>query len=361
MTDRIVDEFQRILTLMDRVAPDGLVLDIRGNPGGNVQAAERMLQMLTPGTIVPQQFHLANTPAMLQILRNLRDAAAHERQLSPDDDTRLTDARVELGPWLDDADNQPLPEGERLTNGKTLTAFCDANDIGQVYQGRTALLVDGLTYSAADIFAAGFQDHGIGRILGTDAPTGGGGANVWSHNELLQKLGPTPGIALAPLPRDTGMSLAIRRSSRVGFFQGQPVEDVGVAVDDRFRPASAEDVSPRISEPHSQGVRVPGFIAHLPPRCREDRCAEGWQRCRRTRNQKRQLAAVLFGCPPRVDGGCRWSALHRARSGREFEPFRAADQGLSRGGRGDWDGHASGRGPHGFLGGSSARDGCGHP
>lgn len=242
MTDRVVTEFQRILTLMDQVAPDGLLLDIRGNPGGDVQAAERMLQMLTPGTILPQQFHLANTPAMLQILQNLRAAIAQERQQPSDHDTKLTDAKVELGPWLGDADNQPLPAGERLTTGRTLTDFPSANDIGQLYQGRAALLVDGLTYSAADIFAAGFQDHQIGQVFGTDATTGGGGANVWSHADLLQKLGPTPGIALAPLPRDTGMTLAIRRCSRVGFSQGQPVEDVGVKVDEQFPPSSAEDV-----------------------------------------------------------------------------------------------------------------------
>jgi hypothetical protein len=242
MTDRIVNEFQRILNLMDKVAPDGLVLDIRTNPGGDVHAAERMLQMLTPGKISPQSFHLANTPAMLQILQSLKAAAAQERSLSAADDTRLTDAKLELGPWMEDADNQPLPNGERLTSGKPLTDFWSANDIGQVYQGRVGLLVDGLTYSAADIFAAGFQDHQIGRIFGTDATTGGGGANVWSHADLLQKLGPTPGIPLAILPRDAAMSLAIRRCSRVGFFQGQPVEDVGVTVDDRFPPASPEDV-----------------------------------------------------------------------------------------------------------------------
>jgi hypothetical protein len=242
MADRVVSEFQRILTLMDQVAPDGLVLDIRGNPGGDVQAAERMLQMLTPGTISPQPFHLANTPAVLQILRNLKASATLESQLSPSDDTKFTDAQVELGPWLEDADSQPLPAGDRLTTGKTLTDFASANDTGQVYQGRAALLVDGLTYSAADIFAAGFQDHGIGQIMGMDATTGGGGGNVWSHDDLLQKLGPTPGIGLSPLPRDTGMTLAIRRCSRVGPSQGQPVEDLGVSVNDRFPPGSAEDV-----------------------------------------------------------------------------------------------------------------------
>ena len=41
------------------------------------------------------------------------------------------------------------------------------------------LLVDALAYSATDIFAAGFEDHEIGLIIGTASGTGAGGANVW--------------------------------------------------------------------------------------------------------------------------------------------------------------------------------------
>jgi hypothetical protein len=230
-TDRLVAEFRRILERMDQTAPDGLVLDIRSNPGGDVQAAERMLQMLTPGPIEPARFHLANTPGMLGVLQNIRQGVANRAGLSSADDSKLTDAHVELGPWLADADNVPLPHGERLTSGQPLTDRAAANDTGQVYQGRVILLVDSLTYSAADIFAGGFQDHGIGLVMGWEGVTGGGGANLWSHSDLLTRLGPEPGLPLAKLPRDATMSVAIRRSSRVGPFEGKPVEDVGVKVD----------------------------------------------------------------------------------------------------------------------------------
>ncbi|HWC96009.1 MAG TPA: S41 family peptidase [Candidatus Sulfopaludibacter sp.] len=240
--DRLVDEFQRILTIMDQQAPDGLVIDIRGNPGGEVEATERMLQMLTPGTITPQRFHLANTPALLRILSGIQAALDSKAPRSAADDSKLTDAHVELGAWLADAANVPFPAGERLTSGQPLTDARTANNVGQIYQGPVMLMVDGLTYSAADIFAAAFQDHGIGKIIGPDHTTGGGGATVWNHDDLLQKLGPDPGIDLKKLPRDASMSLAMRRSSRVESFQGQPVEDVGVNVDIRFIPESVDDV-----------------------------------------------------------------------------------------------------------------------
>lgn len=190
-TDCMVDEFRRIVTLMDKVAPDGLVIDIRNNPGGDVPAAERMLQMLSPQRVEPALFHLANTPAVLEILRNLK--ASISEQLAVCDDVKRAEALAELEAWLDDADGTPLPDGPRLTSGRPLTDPASANAIGQIYHGRgVALLINSLTYSAADIFAAGFQDHGVGIVIGTSMVTGGGGGNVWTHHDLLNKIGPRP-------------------------------------------------------------------------------------------------------------------------------------------------------------------------
>jgi hypothetical protein len=233
-----VAEFQRLLTLMDQLSPDGLVLDLRGNGGGDLHAAEQMLQMLTPRRITPARFHLANTPAVLRILRAIRGDIPH----SAADDRAVRDAGAALKNWLHDADRSPLPDGGRLTSGQPLTPPDSANDVGQIYQGRVVLLIDALTYSAADIFAGGFQDHDIGLIVGSDATTGGGGADVWNHDDLLKIFGPLAGIPLQKLPRDTGIKLAFRRSARVERFDTQPIEDLGVSVDIPYTPPSADDV-----------------------------------------------------------------------------------------------------------------------
>ena len=42
--------------------PDGLVVDLRGNGGGAIQAAERLLQLFTPGR-VENTGHLGGSPA----------------------------------------------------------------------------------------------------------------------------------------------------------------------------------------------------------------------------------------------------------------------------------------------------------
>ena len=62
------------------------------------------------------------------------------------------------------------------------------NAVGQRYYGPVVLITNALSYSATEFFAAGFQDHDIGTILGTDESTGGGGANVVTYSDLLRNL-----------------------------------------------------------------------------------------------------------------------------------------------------------------------------
>ncbi|MCC6391808.1 MAG: hypothetical protein IT167_14505 [Bryobacterales bacterium] len=215
--DQILTRFKQILEDSNENAPDGLILDIRGNPGGQIQVAERMLQMLTPRAIEPVLFRYARTAAIDRVIEHFRnDGAGGDRS--------------EFLAWLETRpeDDPPI---EDLTAGRPLTVPTEANDVGQVYQGPVVLLIDALTYSAADMFAAGFQDHEIGEVIGVDSNTGGGGANLWRHEDLRTSIPPLPDIPLKPLPREVRMSLAIRRCERRGRNAGMPIEDIGVRAD----------------------------------------------------------------------------------------------------------------------------------
>ena len=104
------------------------------------------------------------------------------------------------------------------------------------------LVTDALCYSATDIFAAGFQDHRIGPVLGADDNTGAGGANVWTHALLLQLLGqngdaadPLPGSPLRALAEKRRHARRVRRTLRVGRQAGTEVEDLGVVPDERHK------------------------------------------------------------------------------------------------------------------------------
>ncbi len=222
---RFFSEFVRILGIMKAEAPDGLILDVRSNPGGEIDAAERLLQLLTPSEIEPAKFHFINSRITQHIASNLR-ATGNKNSV----DTN----HLEWLPWAGDL-RESVSSGRVVTPGKPLTSFDQANDTGQLYQGPVTLIIDALSYSATDIFAAGFQDHRIGPIIGVDENTGGGGANRWLHEELRLKLAGVPDVPLKKLPGGAQLGLAIRRSTRVGANSGGVLEDLGVRCDVKYR------------------------------------------------------------------------------------------------------------------------------
>lgn len=226
-SDTIFTEFRRILTVMAEYAPDGLILDVRGNPGGSINGAERLLQLLTPKRITPASFHFANTPAIQEILNKLE----HFQSDNAADAIRILRLKADFKDWIEDG-LEAVASGKLTTDGHPLTVPAIANDTGQVYQGPVALIIDSASYSATDIFAAGFQDHGIGLIIGVDENTGGGGASRWLHkDDLFEKLKAIPGMPIRALPGDASIGFAVLRSSRTGKFAGYPLEDVGVKRD----------------------------------------------------------------------------------------------------------------------------------
>ena len=190
---------------------DGLILDVRGNPGGNIRAAESLLQLFTPNTIEPESFEFLNTPLNFQICKSAPDDWDLQRWVPSIGDSVLTGATYSAG--------FPL----------TLGALC--NGIGQVYYGPVVLITDALSYSATDIFAAGFQDNEVGPVLGTGGNTGAGGANFWSLDDLLRAQKKNPTSPFRKLPKGAEIIVAMRRSIRVGLRAGSPLEEFGVLPD----------------------------------------------------------------------------------------------------------------------------------
>ena len=217
--ERFVDEFARLL---EEMPERGLILDVRGNAGGLIPAAERILQLLTPLRIQPERAQFINTPLNLQLCR------AHAPSPLFSD--------FSLAPWIDSIE-QSVRTGATFSLGHPITSEAACNDIGQRYYGPVLLVIDGLCYSSTDIFAAGFQDHEIGTILGVDANTGAGGANVWSHH-LLQRLAAETeetAEAFTPLPHGADLRVAVRRMVRVRENAGVVVEDLGIEPEHRHQ------------------------------------------------------------------------------------------------------------------------------
>lgn len=216
--DGFVEEFVRIL---DQIPETGLILDVRGNGGGNIWAAERLLQTLAPSEIEPERMQFIVTPGTVVLARN-----------------NPTSSRIPLDVWLPSLE-EAVETGSVYSHAFPLTSKESCNRIGQKYYGPVVLIVDGNCYSATDIFTAGFQDHHIGKILGVSTNTGAGGANVWEHWLLNETL--PSGWGLKTLPNQANMRVAIRQCLRVGPRAGALLEDFGVSPDKVHRP-TREDV-----------------------------------------------------------------------------------------------------------------------
>ncbi|MGH9938949.1 MAG: S41 family peptidase [Blastocatellia bacterium] len=207
-----VNEFIRLVSALPQ---NGLIIDIRGNGGGTIMNGELILQLLTPRRIEPEPVQFINTPLNLQICRQNGPASPV----------------VDLSEWVESM-QQALQTGAVFSAGFPISDPADCNTIGQKYFGPVVVIIDALCYSTTDFFAAGFQDHEIGPVLGADGNTGAGGANVWTH-ELLRQLLPGAASVYQPLPNGAGMRVSMRRGLRVGRRAGMPVEDLGVLPDER--------------------------------------------------------------------------------------------------------------------------------
>ena len=204
------DSFIAELVRLIRQLPDrGLIIDLRANPGGYIVAAERALQLFTPNEIEPTRFSVLATEftrAMASVSGSLK---------------------AEMAPWKASLDGA-VRNGELYAQPIPITDPAEANDLGQHYGGPVVLVADATTYSAGDLFTAGFVDNRIGPFICVGSATGAGGANVWTYGDLKSMLGGTD-LALPTLPDGIDLSFSFRRATRSGSSDGLPIEDVGVA------------------------------------------------------------------------------------------------------------------------------------
>ena len=217
MKDKRIEAYleEVIRLLLEKIPPEGLIIDVRGNGGGYIIAAEFILQFLTFKKIEPEPTQFINTPTTLA----------------------LTETVPSMNTWRKSL-LQGVTTGAQYSGGIPLSPPEIINSVGQLYHGPVVLVTDAFCYSACDMFAAGFQDHQIGKILGVDNATGAGGANVLAHADLMKAWNEGP---LEPLPAGAGMRVSLRRTLRVGERTGQPVEDLGVTPD-IIIPFSQEDL-----------------------------------------------------------------------------------------------------------------------
>lgn len=152
--DDLVNGLAAILPTLPQV---GLIFDMRGNTGGYIAAGERILQLFSPTPIVPARFQFRVT----DLTRAMADA---------------TDYFIRWRPSFAEA----FSTGEDYTRGIPIEGSdADYNQVGRKYSGPVVLISDALAFSTADMFAAGFIDNELGKIICTDDNMAAAGGNNW--------------------------------------------------------------------------------------------------------------------------------------------------------------------------------------
>lgn len=204
----MVDEVARLLRGFETAGCTGVLVDIRGNPGGVIPSAERLLQLFTPARIEPGRFAFTPTPLTAEFCR----IDPSLRQWAPS---------ILAAAGSGEVYSQAYP----ITDPDT-----EANGDGRHTSLPAVLIVDPLCYSSADLFAAGWVDNEVGPIVGTGACTGAGGANVWTDHDLQLRTEADGDVAPPALTGGVDLRVAVRRALRVRASAGIPIEDIGVAV-----------------------------------------------------------------------------------------------------------------------------------
>jgi C-terminal processing protease CtpA/Prc len=210
-----------------------LILDLRSNPGGNILFAESFMWAIaqSSSSISPMHFSSRFNPILvnsllaeqtnsdnLALLKEFQNILESLTDLTDClDSTKLVESgrsisfknstgiisRIERSNYLcqtlirdfSQAIKSSFSCSSPLTNinKKLLDCIFREKHTGlglKAYGKPVVVIVDGLTYSAAEMLAAGIQDNCLGQVLGIisheydTGGTGGGGANTWHYNNF---------------------------------------------------------------------------------------------------------------------------------------------------------------------------------
>lgn len=208
--NRFVEAVADVLRKLPR---KGLIIDLRSNPGGVIDATERLLQLFAANAVTPARFALRATPTMVRIA----EADGNGADLA--DWATSTRIAYELGEEF--SRHLPISNPDNISTLK------------RVYRGPVVAVVNANTFSCGDLFAAGIADYGIGQVVSVGEGTGAGGANVWTSDDIEYAYH-AAGLPLPPIPPGINFTVSVRRMTRSGLSAGLAIEDIGVNGDERY-------------------------------------------------------------------------------------------------------------------------------
>lgn len=210
------DEINRLLRRMPK---NGLIVDLRGNRGGSFALVKVLAELVSPRHVPVQRFSVRATPLALTLFKDFDLSSASSAIKA-----FIRSVRAALA--------SALAAKEQFTE-QTGSLYAEGEDPNRkpVYSGPVITLVDGLTYSAAEAYAALQVDQNRSLLVGTGNSTGGGGALVIQYSGLRQFFSRSVG---KKLPGHVDFTTPYARWHRSGEQAGKLVEKVGVTPDIRY-------------------------------------------------------------------------------------------------------------------------------
>jgi len=187
----------------------GIVIDVRGNPGGLLPLSEKLVQLFSKRSVEPVT------------MRMLANKLNEEIFLRANGRENRWSASV----------RSAIAAGVPYAGPLSVTPLFEANEMGQIWFRPVVVLTDASCYSACDVFAAGMKDSGAGTIIGLHEATGGGGANVMEHSTFRAILAQSENNPFKALPRGQSMRVSWRQVIRAGKASGKLIENLGVESD----------------------------------------------------------------------------------------------------------------------------------
>ena len=231
---------------------EGLIIDQRGNAGGNFLLADAMLSRLGPLVPTPQRFlvrgaevvgfgdkeELGTLSATLAAPRSDEGARAamdaiplfaNAFSFGPRDLATALSSADFFGFFAGQSDGLTTPHAELIDHFRAR---------GPLFTGRVVMLIDGLALSAGDFAPATLQDAGRATLFGTTTAGAGGDQR---HVGLNDECGTRPSLLSVCAPRSvldglrrlgfSGYSYTVTLGVRPG---GRVIENRGVTPDVRY-------------------------------------------------------------------------------------------------------------------------------